>query len=48
MESLSQIVPESGLVLKDLELNGHYSHDDWCESANVIGVIREPFAREFR
>ena len=29
------------------ELSGHYSRD-WSESVNVIGVIREPFAREFR
>ena len=28
-------------------LGGHYSRD-WSESVNVIGVISEPFAREFR
>ena len=28
-------------------LSGHYSRD-WSESVNVIGVISEPFAREFR
>ena len=27
-------------------LSGHYS-GDWSESVNVIGVISEPFAREF-
>ena len=29
------------------EPSGHYSRD-WSESVNVIGVISEPFAREFR
>ena len=28
-------------------LSGHYSRD-WSEYVNVIGVISEPFAREFR
>ena len=28
-------------------LSGHYSRD-WSESVNVIGVISEPFAHEFR
>ena len=32
---------------KTLMLSGHYSRD-WSEYVNVIGVIREPFAREFR
>ena len=30
-----------------LELSGQYSCD-WSEYVNVIGAIREPFAREFR
>ena len=30
-----------------LNLSGHYS-GDWSEYVNVIGAIREPFAREFR
>ena len=30
-----------------LDLSGHYSRD-WSEYVNVIGVIGEPFAREFR
>ena len=28
------------------DLSGHHSH--WSEYVNVIGVISEPFAREFR
>ena len=38
------------ILLRDrhyLELSGHYSCE-WNESMNVIGVIREPFARELR
>ena len=34
-------------AMKVLKLSGHYSCD-WSESVNVIGVISEPFAREFR
>ena len=30
-----------------LILSGHYSRD-WSEYVNVIGVISEPFASEFR
>ena len=32
--------------LKARDLSGHYSRD-WSEYVNVIGVISEPFAREF-
>ena len=34
-------------ALKMGNLSGHYSRD-WSEYVNVIGVISEPFAREFR
>ena len=33
--------------LKWFSASDHYSRD-WSEYANVIGAIREPFAREFR
>ena len=36
-----------GKALGLTDLSGHYSRD-WSEYVNVIGAIREPFAREFR
>ena len=37
----------SQIFLKVLVHSGHSSRD-WSECVNVIGVIGEPFAREFR